>query len=85
MLNATEIKGGDFCACEIEECPKHAHGELKREYTFGMQDATVATYTCGCAVVTTELSSMDGGGYWYPSYSEAAGAATLQKMMNAAR
>jgi hypothetical protein len=85
MPTASQPKAGDFCELENDTCPVHDHGELKREYTFGMQDATVETYGCGCACVVTELSSMDGGGYWYPDYASAAGCARLQSAINAAQ
>lgn len=71
-------KSGNLIDSELDYCPIHSDsGELKREYDFGMMDCTVCTYTCGCATVSDDSTSLEGKAYWYRSYSEAAGHARL--------
>lgn len=75
----------NYLECDLETCPVHAHGELKREYTFGMQDCTVSTYSCGCAVVTSEETNIEGKGYHYKNYANACGMARMIKARKASR
>ena len=56
------------------ECPNHG-AEITREYTFGMQDATVYKFGCGCCAVG--LDDMDDPIY-APDYPTAAGIARLK-------
>jgi hypothetical protein len=69
------IKNGD-CAkgFDIEACPAHGT-RVDVEYNFGMQDACVFKYVCGCAVFT----DFDGHKKTYfDSYGKAKGTALLE-------
>ncbi len=56
-----------------DECETCGKGELKREYTFGMSDATVCTFTCGHACCSDDW----GDTTWHATYADAAGQARL--------
>lgn len=56
-----------------DECETCGKGELKREYTFGMSDATVNTFTCGHACCTNDWNETT----WHANYAAAAGQARL--------
>jgi hypothetical protein len=59
---------------ELDTCPTHG-ADQAREYTFGMMDATVITFECGCAACYADDGLL--GATLYPSYADAAGAARL--------
>lgn len=56
-----------------ETCETCGRGELKKEYTFGMSDATVETYTCGHAACLNDW----GEATWHNDYQSAAGQARM--------
>ena len=62
-----------------DECPRH-DADIKAEYTFGRQDATVLVYTCGCCVAYKDDGFL--GGRLFDTYGEAEGYARLAKMQN---
>lgn len=64
-----------------DECPTHA-APLVREYTFGMNDATVGKHKCGCCVVWGEDGLADG--LLFDNYPAAAGCARLTVAKSAA-
>jgi len=76
-MKRTESRYIELCC--FEECPC-GNGNLKKEYDFGMRDATVSTYTCGHAVTTSEATNFEGKGYFCKNYNDAAGIAKLIKM-----
>ncbi len=82
-MNALQIVTDENFA---DECPKHG-GEVKKEYDFGMSDATVYTYFgCKCAtVLQKDLGGFEGTAALCDSYNEAAGIARLQNHMNAVK
>ena len=55
---------------EIESCPEHG-ADCVAEYDFGMNDATVIKFACGCCVVCCE----DGTAAYRTSYRAAEGQA----------
>jgi hypothetical protein len=59
-----------------DACPIH-NADSVREYTFGMDDATVVTFTCGCAAYFANTGFNDPG-LLFPDYAGAAGAARLR-------
>lgn len=60
----------------MDECELCGKGELKREYTFGMSDATVSTFTCGHACCDNNADGFSTV-TWHKCYNDAAGLARL--------
>jgi len=70
MKNGDSAKGFD-----VEACP--AHGTpVEVEYNFGMQDAQVFKYRCGCAVTLTKDAQSKT---YFDSYGKAKGTALIEK------
>ena len=65
-----------FDANDADECPVHGC-EVKREYTFGMEEADVLVYPCGHAACIDRSSGFADVAVLHPTYSSAAGAARL--------
>jgi len=64
----------EYCDC----CPEHGTPE-KKQYDFGLRDATVITFSgCKCAV---RINSWNEVAY-FTSYTNASGSATLVKIQN---
>lgn len=72
-------------ANSTDTCPVHG-GEVKKEYDFGMMDASVFVYQgCGCAVGYDCERAFYTGARYFTNYNNAAGYARLVVAGNAAR
>ncbi len=60
---------------ERDTCPVHGAAE-KAEYQFGLHDATVIKWRCGCCACWIG-DALDDEGTYHTSYSAAAGRARL--------
>lgn len=70
MKDFDTMKGFDFDACPV-------HGvDLAKEYDFGMQDARVYKFECGCCACTIG-DALDDDGTYHTDYASAAGRARL--------
>ena len=78
MKTHDSMNGLDF-----DECPVHSE-ELTREYDFGMNDARVYKWACGCCACQIGDSLNDCGTY-HTDYNSAAGRARLGVAIAAAK
>ncbi len=70
MKNFDSMKGFD-----IDTCPVHGD-EIKAEYDFGMTDARVTKWECGCCACQIG-DALDDDGTYHTNYRCAAGRARL--------
>ena len=60
---------------EMDECPNHG-AEVVKEYDFGMMDAVVVKWGCGCCACYLG-DSLDDDGTYHANYRSAEGRARL--------
>ena len=77
MKNWESMRGVDS-----DVCPNHGKEEI-REYTFGMMDARVIKWGCGCCATFGDGCTSYEGQY-FTNYPDAAGQARLMVAMAAA-
>lgn len=70
----------DLSNCH-DSCPLH-DSPVTREYEFGMGDAIVYTYSCGCASCVSYRDSGEVATY-HDSYLDAKSTAIMTKQLNA--
>jgi len=74
LQNGIRIETRDY---DFDFCPVHG-GESKKEYDFGMEDATVIVYGgCQCAICIDKSAGFGDTGSYHTSYQSAAGVARL--------
>lgn len=61
---------------DLDECPTHGE-DVRREYTFGMEDADVIVFRCGCAACIDRTDGFGDRAALFPDYNSAAGLARL--------
>ena len=78
MCNWTPKNGETVTEEYNDTCPMHST-PIKKEYDFGMRDATVVVFSgCKCAVKIDNWNTAK----YYTSYNEAAGSAQMTKAAN---
>lgn len=78
MKNHESMAGLDFDACPVH------NAEIKREYDFGMMDAKVVKWECGCCACQVG-DDLDDAGTYHTDYASAAGRARLGVAIAAAK
>lgn len=75
-MNAATTQPVEVSSGDLDTCPRHG-AEVKGEYDFGMEDATVITFRCGCAACIDRSDGFGDRATLYPYYSAAAGMARM--------
>lgn len=78
MKDHAPMTGYDFDTCPVHET------EIKAEYDFGMNDARVTKWECGCAACQIG-DSLDDCGTYHTNYPSAAGRARMASAINAVK
>jgi hypothetical protein len=82
MTSSIKIQDGSrIDANLIDECPAHGE-EMVAEYDFGMMDANLIKWGCGCCSVAVEGSE---SALYFTTYRKAVGQARLCVAMAAAK